>query len=41
LPWRRLLATGAKPRAREFHLYGLITVAVILVAATCGLWLVG
>jgi arsenical pump membrane protein len=40
LLWRRLLPEGGRARASEFHRYGLLTVPVILAAATGGLWLV-
>jgi arsenical pump membrane protein len=40
LLWRRLLPAPEKPRAVQFHLYGLITVPVILTACTVGLWAV-
>ena len=33
LLWRRLLPADDKPRAREFHLLGLLTVPVLLVLA--------
>ena len=39
LLWRRLLPGHAKPRAGEFHLLGLLTVPVLVVAATVALWL--
>jgi arsenical pump membrane protein len=38
LLWRRLLPADAKPRAREFHLLGLMTVPVIIAATTVALW---
>jgi arsenical pump membrane protein len=39
LLWRRQLPAEAKPRAGEFHAFGLATVPVLLVLATAGLWL--
>jgi arsenical pump membrane protein len=38
LLWRRRLPTDLRPRAREFHLLGVIATPAILVAATVGLW---
>jgi arsenical pump membrane protein len=40
LLWRRLLPAADRPRAGEFHRYGLLSVPVILAAATGALWLV-
>jgi arsenical pump membrane protein len=40
LLWRRLLPEEHRLRAGEFHRYGLITVPVVLAAATFALWLV-
>lgn len=39
LLWRRLLPPDAKPRAGQFHAFGLLTVPALLVLATAGLWL--
>ena len=39
LLWRRQLPDGDKPRARDFHLLGALTVPVLLVIATVALWL--
>lgn len=39
LLWRRQLPRDYKPRAREFHLLGLVSVPPMLVLATAGLWL--
>ncbi len=38
LLWRRLLPAADKPRAREFHVLGLLTVPLLLVLATGALW---
>jgi arsenical pump membrane protein len=38
LLWRRLLPESAKPRARQFHRLGLLTVPVILGLTTLVLW---
>ncbi|SHG56086.1 arsenite efflux membrane protein ArsB [Jatrophihabitans endophyticus] len=38
LLWRRLLPADDKPRAGEFHRLGLLTVPVLVVAATAALW---
>jgi arsenical pump membrane protein len=38
LLWRRLLPAGAKPRARQFHVLGVVTVPVIMTLATVALW---
>ena len=38
LLWRRLLPTGSKPQAREFHLLGILTVPVIMLVTTVALW---
>ena len=38
LLWRRLLPAGMKPRAAEFHLFGLLTVPVIIAVTTVALW---
>jgi arsenical pump membrane protein len=38
LLWRRLLPAEDKPRAAEFHLLGVLTVPVLLMAATLALW---
>lgn len=38
LLWRRMLPAGAKPRAGEFHLLGLLTVPVLVVVAVAALW---
>lgn len=38
LLWRRLLPEDDRPRAREFHALGALTVPPILVLATLGLW---
>jgi arsenical pump membrane protein len=40
LLWRRLLPDSERPRAKEFHLYGLLSVPAILAATTCALWIV-
>ena len=37
--WRRVLPARDRPRAAEFHRFGLLTVPVVLVAATAALWL--
>jgi arsenical pump membrane protein len=39
LLWRRQLPRDYKPRAREFHLLGLVSVPPLLVLATAALWL--
>ena len=39
LLWRRLLPPAERPRTREFHTYGLISVPIVLFAATVALWL--
>jgi len=39
LLWRRLLPADDAPRAREFHLLGALTVPVLLVICTAGLWI--
>ncbi len=38
LLWRRLLPADLQPRTREFHLYGALSVPVILVVSTVSLW---
>ncbi|MGI8761363.1 MAG: SLC13 family permease [Jatrophihabitantaceae bacterium] len=38
LLWRRRLPAAEKPGAAEFHLFGLLTVPVILVLCTAALW---
>ncbi|MGI8880419.1 MAG: SLC13 family permease [Jatrophihabitans sp.] len=38
LLWRRLLPDELRPRAREFHLYGALSVPVILAVTTVLLW---
>jgi arsenical pump membrane protein len=38
LLWRRQLPEAAKPSPREFHLLGILTVPVLLVAAVGALW---
>ena len=38
LLWRRLLPADERPKAREFHLYGALTVPVVLAVCTVGLW---
>jgi len=38
LLWRRILPADVKPRAREFHTFGALTVPVLLVLATAALW---
>jgi arsenical pump membrane protein len=38
LLWRRQLPAADKPRAREFHALGLLTVPVLIVLATVSLW---
>ena len=40
LLWRRLLPSEDKPRALEFHRYGVLSVPIILTACTFGLWAV-
>lgn len=39
LLWRRMLPARDKPRAGQFHLFGLLTVPPLIVAATAALWL--
>jgi arsenical pump membrane protein len=39
LLWRRMLPSELRPRAREFHLLGVLTVPVLLGVACCALWL--
>ena len=39
LLWRRLLPERDKPRAREFHAFGLATVPALLLVAVTALWL--
>lgn len=38
LLWRKALPVDLRPSVREFHLYGLLTVPVILVGATVLVW---
>ncbi len=38
LLWRRLLPADQRPRARQFHLYGALSVPVVLLATTTALW---
>jgi arsenical pump membrane protein len=38
LLWRRQLPGADKPRAREFHLLGLVTVPLLLLVTTTALW---
>jgi arsenical pump membrane protein len=38
LLWRRLLPAEVRPRAREFHLLGIVTVPLVLAAACLTLW---
>jgi arsenical pump membrane protein len=38
LLWRRQLPDADKPKAAEFHTFGLLTVPVLLVLATAALW---
>jgi arsenical pump membrane protein len=38
LLWRRLLPEGDKPDARQFHLFGVLTVPVVLALTTVVLW---
>jgi arsenical pump membrane protein len=38
LLWRRMLPPDDKPSARHFHVYGLLTVPVLLVLASAALW---
>jgi arsenical pump membrane protein len=38
LLWRRMLPDSEKPKAGQFHLFGLLTVPVLLVLATAALW---
>ncbi|MDT4922986.1 MAG: arsenical pump rane protein [Pseudonocardiales bacterium] len=38
LLWRRLLPADVRPRAAEFHLFGLLTVPALLALATAALW---
>jgi arsenical pump membrane protein len=40
LLWRRILPVDERPRTRQFHLYGLLTVPVVLASCTLGLWAV-
>jgi arsenical pump membrane protein len=40
LLWRRLLPDGERARAADFHRYGLMSVPIVLAAATGALWLV-
>ena len=39
LLWRRMLPSELRPRAREFHLLGVLTVPALLGVACCALWL--
>jgi arsenical pump membrane protein len=39
LLWRRQLPRRVQPSAREFHVFGLLTVPVLLVLASAALWL--
>ncbi len=39
LLWRRLLPARHKPVAAQFHLFGVLTVPVLIVATTLALWL--
>jgi arsenical pump membrane protein len=39
LLWRRQIPRDVAPTAREFHLFGLLTVPVLLVLASAALWL--
>jgi len=39
LLWRRILPVEWKPRAREFHVFGLITTPIVLTLASTALWL--
>jgi arsenical pump membrane protein len=39
LLWRRSLPAEQRPRARQFHVFGLLTVPIILLFATLALWL--
>ncbi|TAM87300.1 MAG: arsenic transporter [Jatrophihabitans sp.] len=41
LLWRRTLPATLRPRPGEFHRFGLLTVAPILLAATAALWVSG
>jgi arsenical pump membrane protein len=38
LLWRRLLPDDLRPRAREFHLFGALTVPVLLTVSCAALW---
>ena len=38
LLWRRLLPDRERPRAREFHLLGALSVPPILLLSTTALW---
>lgn len=38
LLWRRLLPAEASPRAREFHLLGLLTVPLLIAVSASALW---
>ncbi|HEX3336955.1 MAG TPA: SLC13 family permease [Jatrophihabitans sp.] len=38
LLWRRVLPADVRPKSREFHLFGLLTVPALLVLATAALW---
>jgi arsenical pump membrane protein len=38
LLWRRMLPAAERPRARQFHVFGLLTVPVIVAVTTVGLW---
>ena len=39
LLWRRMLPADERPRVREFHVFGLLTVPVIVAVTTIGLWI--
>ena len=39
LLWRRMLPADERPRVREFHVFGLLTVPVIVGVTTIGLWI--
>ena len=39
LLWRRIVPADVRPSAREFHLFGLVTVPLLLALATTALWL--
>ncbi|WP_269443092.1 SLC13 family permease [Jatrophihabitans cynanchi] len=39
LLWRRMLPAEERPRVREFHAFGLLSVPLIVAVATAGLWL--